>query len=337
MSLLKKIAKEISPSLGGIDWVRLEGEFQMPREEIVYDISGNTGVGPGTAGIFRYVEYIREAAKRAQEALQNFQFSWSVQDNPATAEDELRQAMAAWDEVQYNTIEIGDRVLAALRANVETLGDNPLVVEKEQLRAVISSTYYTAVYGAVVHVNAFLQRSDVAPEDIVKNADDIVKTFNGLVRLAQMGVLNPYMNAPAAAPAEVVEEEVVVEGTGAIPVAVVVAVSVVLGVAIIAWCIVAVSQQQETNRAMKLMCEEAQRTGTEEDKQKCFELAKMNITATAGGPAAGLADAVKSVGEVLFMATLAYGAFMLLPPLVKAWKFRQTKAQDRHQYLSEAR
>jgi hypothetical protein len=328
LSLLNKIAVEVSPSLGGVNWASLEAQLGMPREEIVYDIDAKP-----TAGVFLYVEDIRAAKARADRALQNFVFSWSVEDNPATAANEISESMAAWRAVQSESIAVGDQVLSALRAQAPFLReDSEFLVEQEKLRAIVSSTYYTTLYGSVVHAHAFLQREDVAPEDIVQNADAIVKTFNGLAQMAEMGVLNSLMRVPATPPAPGVAEEVV-EGTGAIPVGVVIAIAVVLAVAIIAWCIVTVSKQQEVNRALRLMCDEAARTGTTEDKDRCAELVRLSTTADSGVP--DLAGGAKSIGEAAVMVALAYGAFMLIPPLVSAWKMKQKQTETRRRMAQE--
>lgn len=296
--LLEKIAAEVSPDLGGVDWNALEAQFRLPREEIVYATEGLVS----DAGVFKYQEYMDAAFDRANSALEGIPLTWQIEENPDTSESEVALAMEAWANVQEETISIGDNVLHALRANLSFLNsESVFVVEKELLRATVSSTYMVCLFGLVTHAKAMMQLSGVAPEDIIASADNITKTFNALADLAEMGALDPLKpGAPAA--------------TGAVPVGVVIAISAVLAVGIIAWCVVSVTQQIETNRAIKLLCEEAIRSGDEAGRERCAELVKLNITATQGGPIERLAI---SLGQAALMVAISYGIFLMVPPIAR--------------------
>ena len=324
-SLLEKIAAEVSPDLGSVDWDALEAELRIPREEVVY----HTGTpGQANGGLFKYQEYINEAYNRANASLANIRLTWQIEDNPATSENEIQLAMEAWEQVQNETVAIGDTVLHALRSNIEFLStDKEFVVEKELLRAMVSSTYLTCLYGAVAHAKGILQLSDVAPEDIIKSADSITKTFNALAQMADMGVLDPLKDAsaPAVTNPAIATEEVVVDSTqglGAVPVAVVVAIAAVVGVGLIAWCIIEVVKQQATNRAIDLMCKEAVKSGEQADLDRCLELVKINKTSQNGGP---LGDFARSLGDAALMVAIGYGIFMFAPILVRMLSDRQTR------------
>ena len=320
MTLLEKIAAEVSPDLGGVDWDALELQLGIPREEVVYHTAENTD----GSGVFLYQAYIKQAFDRAEIALSDVQLTWQVEADPATAEDDIALSMEAWKKVKEETISIGDNVLHALRTNIEFLsGNNAFEMNKELLRAMISSTYMTNLYGALAHAKAMMQLSDVAPEDIINSADNITKTFNALAMMANMGVLNPLKRTPAVKPPpETVTEDVVIEGTSGVPVAVLIVIGAVLAIGLIAWCIVEVIKQQATNRAIQLVCEDAVRSGDEDAQSRCIELVKLNKTAQNGGP---LGDLALSLGQAALMVGISYAAFMLIPPLARMFKRRESR------------
>lgn len=321
-TLLEKIAAEVSPELGSVDWDALEAEFRMPRAEVVYH-TGTAGQADG--GLFAYQEYINAAYNRANASLANIRLTWQIEDNPATSENEIKLSMEAWEKVQKETVAIGDTVLHALRSNIQFLStDKEFVVEKELLRAMVSSTYMTCLYGAVAHAKGIMQLSDVAPEDIINSADSITKTFNALAQMADMGVLDPLKDsaAPAVTPPVATEEVVSTQGLGAVPVAVVVAIAAVVGVGLIAWCIIEVVKQQATNRAIDLMCQEAVKSGEQADLDRCLELVKINKTSQQGGP---LGDLAISLGQAALMIGVGYAIFMFAPIVVRILSDRQTR------------
>lgn len=311
-TLLEKIAAEVSPRLGGVDWDALEAELGIPREEVVY----HTGApSSGEGGLFLYQKYIKAAFDRANASLKDIRLTWQIEDDPATSENEVVEAMEAWDKTKQEAVTIGDSVLHALRSNIEVLsGDNAFEIVKEDLRAMVSSTYMTCLYGALAHAKGVMQLSDVAPEDIVNSADSITKTFNAIADMADMGVLNPLKDTPAAPSPS--SEEVVVQGTGAVPVAILVVIGAVVGVALIVWCIVEVIKQQALNRTIQLVCEDAVKSGDEGAKDRCLELIKINKTSQNGGP---LGDLALSLGQAALMVGISYAVFWVIPPLVRAF------------------
>lgn len=313
-SLIEKIAQETSSLLEGVDWAKLEQEFGLPREEIVYDTSREPASASGWA---KYQEYIQAAYQRANVSLEGVVLSWQIEDDPNTSESEVLEAMQAWEAVQKETVTIGDAVLRALRSNIDFLSsENAYQIDREILRAMISSTYMVCLFGAIAHARAIMQLSDVAPEDIVESAEVITKTFNGLADLADMGVLDPLRretSEPSGAE---------LAPMGAVPVAVVVAIVAVVGVGIIAWCIVAVMKQIETNRAIRELCRDAA-TGSEEDKERCAELVKLNLTSSQGGPFENFA---KSLGEAALMVGISYAIIMVAVPYLSRMLKAKSKA-----------
>lgn len=311
-TLIEKIARETSPTLSGVDWAELEQEFGLPREEIVYDTSREPAASSGWA---RYQQYIQVAYERANRTMEGVVLSWQIEDDPTTAESEVFEAMRAWEAVQKETVTIGDTVLHALRSNVDFLtSDQAYLVDREKFRAMVSSTYMVCLFGAVAHARAVMQLSEVAPEDIVESADVITKTFNALADLAEMGVLDP-LKPSAATPSRGAQ----LASMGAIPVGVVVAIVAVVGIGIIAWCIVAVMKQMETNRAIRALCQDAA-AGSEEDKERCAELVKLNLTSSQGGP---LDNFARSLGEAALMVGVSYVIIMLIPHIARWAKSKQ--------------
>lgn len=227
-TVTEKIAFEVSDQLGGVPWGQLEQELGIPREEIVY------------RDLARYSKSLQDALAAAEVQLTDVVLSFQVKDDPATSADEVVLAMQAWQDVQQELSTVGSRVLEALRQDITMLDpDNALVVSTEHYRAVISSTYLSCLYGVLLHLKGMMQLSEVAPEDIVESADNLVKTLNGLTKLGEMGLLDPLKKK--------------VQATSGIPAGVAIAILVVLGIAIIAWCVVALTAQMEVNRNIRLL------------------------------------------------------------------------------------
>lgn len=301
LSILDRIAAKIEPELGGIDWVALEKRFNIPREEIVY----HTGVEVSDSGFAAYQEYIKAAHDKCWAAVSTLTMTWDVKDDPSTVENEQVLAVKAWDQLEREVIDLKDVVLEALESQVAFLSqEDALLMDKERLRAVVSQIYTVALYGAVSHKNLLMQMANVAPEDIVDNANDITRSFNALTKLVDTGVLNSLK-----------KEQSATQGLGALPV-VVVAILLVAGVAIIVWCILAIVKQIEVNKAIKLMCAEAARTGSKEDKERCSHLVEMSLMATSGGPGSvgNPLDNLKNTlgGGVLWIGLAAVAGLVLL-------------------------
>jgi hypothetical protein len=138
--------------------------------------------------------------------------------------------------------------------------------------------------------------------------------------MAELGVLDP-LKDPATSSAAA-SEEVATQGLGAVPVAVVVAIAAVVGVGLIAWCIVEVIKQQATNRAIELICQEAVKTGDQADLDRCLELVKINKTSQNGGP---LGDLAVSLGQAALMIGVGYAIFMVAPLVVRMLSDKQTR------------
>lgn len=300
-----ELASKVNVELGGVDWTSLEAKLGIPREEIVY----HTGEEVSDSGFAMYLQYLQAAHARAKKALEDsgIVLSWQVTEDPNTSEKEVVEAMRAWDAVQRETVDVSDIVLAAIDSNVALLStDDSFRIERERLRAMVSSVYMVSLYGSVGHKEVIMQSASVAPEDIVESADIIVKSFNALTHLVESGSLNS-LKKP-------------LDALGVAPATVMVVISVVVAVCVIAWCIVAVTKQIKVNKAIEQLCTEAVRTGSSKDKARCSALVEMNLTATEGGPS--IAPLVDLKGILIAGAVLA-GLVILGPPLVRSLDSRR--------------
>lgn len=302
-----KLASKVEAELGGVNWAELEVKLNIPREEVVY----HTGAEVSDSGAFMYWHYIDVAYLRAKQALTDNQIvlSWDVTDNPATEENEVVLASKAWDAIQRETVDVAGVTMGAIEQGVSFLDPSKaMLVDREKLRAMVSSIFMVSLYGSVAHKQVVMQHANVAPEDIIESADEIVKSFNAITRLVEVGALNPLRKETATA------------GLGLAPgVIVTIAVLAVVAICIIAWCIVATTKQIKVNKAIEQMCTEAARTGSEKDKERCSALVEMNLTATEGGPSIPPLGDLKNM--VIASAVIA-GLVILGPPLVKAFERR---------------
>lgn len=273
MSVLNSIADEVSPDLPGIPWEQLEERFGVPREEIVTHV----GADAASSGFTAYTGVLQDTYMRMAGLLEQCVLSFQVEDNPATSANERVLASQALTSVESGLREVGSSVLNALKANVPVLSEDQAVnLEQEKFRAVITSSQVTCLYGVLSHVRGAMQLSSVAPEDIVKSADELCKTMNGIIKLWDLGALNSLKRefTPGT--------PVIVKPVGAIPVAVIIVIVATLAAAIIAWCVVAMTKQLEVNRQMKLICEDAVRRQDKHALEVCAELLKVNSVATGG-------------------------------------------------------
>lgn len=304
MSVLNSIAEEISPDLPGIPWGELEQKFGIPREEVVLHVGDNTS--PDVSGFFAYTDVLRKTYDRMAEVLSKCILSFQVQDNPATSQNERVIAARALDSVEKGLIEVGDGILAALRANISILSESDAVnLEQEKFRAVISLTQISCLYGVVTHVNGGMQLAEVAPEDIVNSADELCKTMNGVIQLWDVGALNSLKREQLP--------PVVVQPVGAIPAAVVVIIVATIAAAILAWCVVSMTKQLEVNRQMKLICEDAVRRQDKHALEVCAELLKVNTVATGGE--GGPMDWVATLGKAVLYVGIGYVLLKVAGPV----------------------
>lgn len=297
-----KLASKVNVELGGVDWTSLEAKLGIPREEIVY----HTGEEVSDSGFAMYWQYLQAAQARAKKALEDngIVMSWQVTEDPNTSESEVVEAMRAWDAVQLETVDVSDIVLSAIDSNIAFLStEDSFRIEREKLRAMVSSVYMVSLYGSVGHKEAIMQSASVAPEDIVESADNIVKSFNALTHLVEVGALNALKKPSDESTALGVE-----------PGTVLVVISVVVAICVIAWCIVAVAKQIKVNKAIEQLCTEAVRTGSSKDKARCSALVEMNLTATDGGPTI---EPIRDLKGILIASAVLVGLVILGPPLMR--------------------
>ncbi len=304
MLVLNSIADEISPDLPGIPWEELEQRFGVPREEVVL----HTGADAASSGFIAYTQVLHDTYMRMSGLLDQCILSFQVHDNPATAANERVLAAQALTSVEKDLQEVGGSVLSALQANVDVLSEDQAVnLEQEKFRAVISASQISCLYGVLSHVRGAMQLVSVAPEDIVKSADDLCKTMNGIIKLWDLGALNTLKReATPVTP-------VVVKPVGALPVAVVIVIVATVAAAIIAWCVVSMTKQLEVNRQMKMICEDAVRRQDKHALEVCADLLKVNSVATGGegGPFSWL----ETLGKAALFLGLGYVLLKVAGPV----------------------
>lgn len=302
-TLLEKIAAEISPEIPGIDWEALEARFGKPRELLVFDTGGDT---PDESGAFAYDLFIQAARARAEAQLATVQLTFQVKDDPATEEDEISLAMAAWEEVQQEQTTIGGALLRALQNDRQFLSSSSsFEISREAFRASISSAYLICLYGALIHLKKMMQFEEMSGEAIVQSADDVTRMFNALAILGEKGALD--VLRPKAT------------GVVQAPVVIVVSIAAVFVVSAIAYLYVTAQRQSAVNKAMKIICEEAQRTGDAELLEQCSVLAGKNSGVATHGPAERM---VLTIGQAALMVGGAYALILFAPHLARLFRGR---------------
>lgn len=312
MSILQKVAQEISPDLPGMPWEDLENHLGMPREEIVRHVLES---GDRTKeGFFLYTKILQDKYAQFEAVLNQLVLTFQVEDNPGTSQDEVLLAVAAWKSVEKEVLDVGAATLRALKAKVPTL-DQSLILEQEKFRATISQTQLGCLYGVVVHSKGTMQISKIAPEDIVESADNLMKTMNGIIKLWYLGAFNTLKRQSATDPA-----------VGALPIvpAIVIAVSATAAVGIIAWCIVAMTKQTAVNLHMRAICEDAITRDDIKAKKDCIELLKINAVSTDGGPLAQLTEGISTIGKALLLAGIGYALFKFSKPVASLFERKQS-------------
>jgi hypothetical protein len=202
-------------------------------------------------------------------------------------------------------------VLSALKGGDEFLGfADSFKVDRESYRAMVSSTYLICLYGVLMHARKLMQLNDFTGREIVESADDITKALNGIAILGEMGALDSLRPTAAA--------------TGALPVAVVVVLSVtaVFAVGLICYTILKMHQQGKFNESVRLICEDAIARGDGASLERCKDLLEINQQQGPGEDAAKIGDAV-------FKIAIGVSLLFLVPKLI-SWipegKGRKRKA-----------
>src|SRR5690606_21253051 len=166
---------------------------------------------------------------------------------------------------------------STLQTSVDVLSEDQAVkLDQVEFRAVISASQISCLYGVLSHVRGAMQLASVAPEDIVKSADDLCKTMNGIIKLWDLGALNTLKREVTPG------TPVVVKPVGALPVAVIIVIVATIAAAIMPWCAVAMTKQLAANREMTMICEDAVRRQYKHAREVCAALLTGNSVATGG-------------------------------------------------------
>lgn len=303
-SLVEKIAAQIAAKLPGIDWESLEQQFGMPREELVYH--NDVTRPPDDTGIFAYDKSIRFALARADIQMSKISLSYQVTDSPDTIDNEVSLAMRAWDRVQASAVDVGDLALKSIKLGFRDIYDEKeAIVKVEDYRAIITSTYLTCLYGALIHFKKLMQFEDFDSLVIVDHADTIVRTLNALSTLGEMEALS--VLAPQA--------------TGAAPVVMtVIAISSAFVIGVICYAAVSMQEVSRYNDLVEVVCQEAIKTGDAAAVARCGDLIKLNKAGVVGpvvSTAKSLADATNTIAIALI-------ALMVTPTVISFFRKKKT-------------
>ena len=308
---IKKLAATFGPNIKGIPWAKLQQETGMPADAIVTTLADKQ----------IYQREMEEAQGFAEHVIEDIDLPWDLTTS---------ESLSAWKEVKNETGVVGRKALEALNtAGVDGVlsDEDAFHMTVSQLKAIVASTYMTAMYGLVLHKKLIMQKMGASPAEIGEHAEQVTKAFNTLVYLSQKGGLNPIKKGPIGwleKYRQLLEPSTSTQGLGAIQVAVPVVVGrVIVAVAIvgaIAWVMVANTQISTINKAMDKFCVP---DGSPEQIHACLELAKMNKVALDSGPPLGLDTIAK-------YALLGGGLYLLVlfgPALSRAYSAKQRRSE----------
>jgi hypothetical protein len=308
MSVIENLAAAFGPNLPGIDWAALEQDMNATAAEIVMDTTP-TQDGKTTMGAHRYQWTMLEAYEKAEHAMQTIDMPWDIGTS---------QAMKAWDDAKKQTIEVGGVALAGFKQSVSSFLPEGMSfdLKVDDFRAIVASTYMTAMYGALLHTRRAFQKAGVEPEIIIEHATQVTKAFQLLDLWFAQGLLEPLKKKNGS--------------VGAIPVVAAGALVIVATaiIAAIAWTMVANRRISETNRVMKNICDQATATGDKELLSACVELSEQNQVAVQSGPSSFGPNAIF---KWLAVAVGAYAVITIMPPIV-----RSMEAKSKRRLLREA-
>lgn len=302
MSIIEKLAETISPDIPGIDWNKIVADTGATPAQIVSDITLTTD-GKTPAGIWMYQDQMDKAYLRATAAVEKLDMPWDL----GTVE-----SMKAWDAAKNQTLGMGEMALAGLKQSIEALLPitSGLRLSKEDFRAIIASTYLTAVYGFLLHRRLTFQHMHEDPAKIIEHAESVTKAFNLIDYLFQDGTLEPLKK----------------QAVGGIP-PIVAGIIVILSVAVIAavaWAMIANKKISATNRTMDKLCEKAIATKDPNLLAGCVELSKQNQVALNSGPSGFGGDIFKwVVGGVA-----VYLLVMMGPPIARAMESKSRQRES---------
>lgn len=299
-SKIEQLASEISPSIPGVPWGEISRLWGMSPQEIVTDTQPPAD-GQTPMGIQQYQHAMDQAYLRAKAAIDTIDMPWDIG---------TEEAMRAWNDVRDRTLDVSNSALVALKQSFySVLPDSvSLDVHVEEFRAIVASTYMTALYGFVLHRRMAFQKFDVSANTIIEHAEEVTKAFNLLDMWFRDGVLGP-LQRKGPAPVGAIQIPVVV---GAV-----VAITAVAIVAALAWTMVANKKISATNRAMDLLCKRAVETKDESLLAACKEMSEQNQVALESGPSNFGPD---SIVRWITWGVVAYLAVTVLPPAFRAWE-----------------
>jgi len=291
VGVLDKLADQIE--FPGVDWSSLSAKFGMPAEEVVYE------------HVFSYQdEYLNPIFDRVSAKLQNIHLTWDP--GVAVSSEELHLALAAWDRVKQDMVDVSRVALDAIKVNFNAMlsPEEELQMERADFQATISAVWLSVMYGVLAHRRAVFQLDDVAGKDIMSNADQLVQICGAVEFLYDSGALDPLKKETAA--------------TGALPLVgvAVIAVASVVAIATIAYCLVMWKHIAAVNKQMDKLCSEGLKQGDPELLDRCESLARANKIALEN-PMKGLGE---SIGTWLVVGLGAYLLVLTAPALAELAK-----------------
>jgi len=284
---IRDMANAARGYLRGVDWVGIRDQTGLAPEEAVYDIA--------------YLDELVGVFERAEAVRAQLDLSWDV---PTAGSG------AAWSMAERGLLSVEGAFMHALNANQPWMATQ-VEYDVELWRAFVSKLYLDALQCAVIHRNLVLQVGGVDPATIGPSADAVASSFEAILGLWELGVLDPLRRRnPRQAP---------LAGLGEITVVSAVLIGSVLAVAIIAAAMVLSERTQSTMALADDICAAALAETNPERRaallEACGQLREQIIAAMAKQPGE---VALEKTLIVLSIGALIYGAVLLVPHFKRA-------------------
>lgn len=286
-----ELASLFSPELPGVSWDALEKQTGKTAATLVYDVETYRG-------------QLVAAWDRAQKIVDTVDLSWEL----STKASEL-----AWSRLKAGTISIGSVAVDAMKRdfNAALAPEDEFEIQIEDFRAIVSSLYMSAMYGAVVLSKGLMQKLTYPSEEIIEQLEAVVKTFNLIVFFEENKLLDAIRKKHLQ--------------TGAIPAIVVagavIAIAAVALIGALAWSSVAAKKISATNKALSDICIQAGQTKDQSLIDACIELSSINKVALESGPDFGM----NSITKILLLGGGIYLLVLFGPTLARAFADRQER------------
>lgn len=219
------------------------------------------------------------------------------------------ELVANYFDIKDKLGDTADKLLKKV-GNVVTVV-NPLFATTLSWSAYNNIIYYTwavALTSANMHITAQIHKSGIPDADIAYHASLTTMMFNVISRLDDFGALKPLKKGST-------------QGLGAVPLAAVIAIGIMVVIAI-AWAVVSIFEISQRNEIVKAACVKATESGDPAAIENCQKIFATPEGSVSGAPGRALNELVQKVSLAAMIGAGLYILVQFGPGI--ATKIKQT-------------